>query len=233
MYDHDRYLRTLSSFSKLLLTSYDVETVLGELASQVTGILGTSGSGVSLGRDGRIAYFTAVPETVVELERTQQATQSGPCVEAYCDQVQVVVPDLHVESRRWPEYCETAARVGLRAVAALPLTLGEECFGSLDLFVEEAREWDGQDLAAARVMADMATAYLVNASTLDQQIQLAAQLRTALDSRVLIEQAKGVVAKTHGISVDEAFERIRNHARRHQARLHEVTTAIVHLGLEV
>lgn len=233
MYDHERYLHTLSSFNRVLLTSYDVETVLGELTSQVTTILGLAGSGVSLGHDDRVSYATAVPDSVAELEGTQQRTQSGPCMEAYRRHRQVVVGDLSSESGRWPEYCEAAARVGLGAVAALPLTLGDECFGSLDLYSAERRAWEEGDLAAARVMADMATAYLINASKLDRQVQLAAQLQAALDTRVQIEQAKGIVANAHGISVDEAFERIRRHARQRRARLNEVTRAIVDLDLEV
>ena len=90
-----------------------------------------------------------------------------------------------------------------------------------------------EDVAAARVLADMATIYLVNVSKLDQQRQLNTQLQHALNSRVIIEQAKGIIATAHGTTVDTAFELIRRHARNHNARIQTVAEAIVHAGLRV
>lgn len=231
MYDHERYLDTLSRFSRVLLTSYDVDTVLGELTMQVAAVLDLVGSGVSLVRDGQLSYTPAVPRPITELEAVQQRTRSGPCVEALSSGSAVVISDLAGEAARWPRYCEVARREGVRAVAAIPMSLAGERFGSLNLYSGSPREWDPDDLAAARVMADMATGYLINASKLDQQVQLASQLRAALESRVVIEQAKGVVANAEGIGVEEAFDRIRRHARNHQSNLHEVASAVVQLGL--
>jgi hypothetical protein len=233
VYDHDRYLETLSVFSKMLLTSYDVETVLSELAAQTSTILGLVGSGVSLNRDGKVAYATAVPDQLASLELVQHEAQSGPCLEAFRTGQTVAVDDLRAAVDRWPEYCAEAARVGISSVAAVPLALADEKAGSLDLYSEATREWEREDLAAAQVMADMATGYLINASKLDQQVQLATQLGAALDSRVVIEQAKGVVAERAGITVDEAFQRLRRHAREHQADIHAVARAVVDLGLGV
>jgi GAF domain-containing protein len=233
VYDHQRYLEALSEFSKILLTSYDVETVLGELSQQSTAIFALAGSGVSLGRGGGVAYATAVPDQVARLERVQQHTQTGPCVQAYRTGRTVAVADLSEAVGLWPEYCAAAERAGISGVAALPLTLADERVGSLDLYADEPRGWDTEDLKAARVMADMATAYLINASELAQQVQLAGQLGAALNSRVVVEQAKGIVASRSGISVDEAFQRIRSHARERRSSIHDVATTIVDQGLVV
>ena len=109
--------------------------------------------------------------------------------------------------------------------------LEERNVGALNLYSTSVRPWTERDLAAATVMADMATAYLINASVYDKQKRLAEQLPQALDSRVVIEQAKGVLANEHDISVDEAFERIRKHARAHGATVQTVAEAVVDVGL--
>lgn len=83
------------------------------------------------------------------------------------------------------------------------------------------------------VFADMATAYLLRASELFEARQLAGQLQAALDSRVVIEQAKGIIASEYGVSVDEAFEMLREHSRLTNVKLGEVCRAVVHMGLRI
>jgi len=104
---------------------------------------------------------------------------------------------------------------------------------ALNLYSREPRDWSEEDITVAGVMADMATGYIVNASKLVQQRQLNTQLQHALDSRVVIEQAKGITAQRCGITVEEAFQRIRHHARSHNNTLRSVADAIVHAGLQV
>ena len=93
--------------------------------------------------------------------------------------------------------------------------------------------WPEDDIAAAVVMADMATSYLINASQMRQQDQLNEQLQGALESRAIIEQAKGIVAHGHDTTVDEAFKRIRTHARAHNVTVRSVAEAIVRLGMQI
>ena len=105
--------------------------------------------------------------------------------------------------------------------------------GAVNLYSSRPRHWTADDLEVAQVLADMVTAFLVNASKLRQQEQLTEQLQQALDSRTVIEQAKGVVAERKRIGVDEAFEQIRRHARTHHVTVRAVSEAIVGLGLRL
>lgn len=235
MYDHQLYVKTLAEFTRLLLTPYDVHTALGELADRVTEVLGLAGSGVSLAHDGRLEFDTAYGPAVAEVERTQERAQVGPCVTAFKTGRVVAVADLSKESHRWPDYCEAAARVGISAVASLPMQLSEQqpAVGALNLYAEGPRDWSEDDLAAAAVMADMATSYLINAGHLDKQVKLAEQLQHALDTRVVIEQAKGVLVARHQFTPDRAFERIRRYARSNNLTVVSVADDVVRLGLDL
>jgi len=118
-------------------------------------------------------------------------------------------------------------------VAGIPMRLADKVIGSLNLYSTEPREWSDEDIAVAAVLADVATSYLVNASKLRQHEQLSEQLQHALESRVVIEQAKGITAQQQGITVDQAYQRMRRHARSHNASLRAVAEAIVGVGLQV
>ncbi|HZJ06186.1 MAG TPA: GAF and ANTAR domain-containing protein [Nocardioidaceae bacterium] len=234
MYNHSLFLQTLSGFTRTLLTPYDLDTVLGELAASLIGVLGLAGSGVTLASEGRLRTATAFPAHLVELEQIQQDAQLGPCAQAVQTGKVVAVADLrHGYAERWPEYCVIAARLGLVAVAGIPLRMQDETIGAFNMYDEKPRDWSDGDIAAAVVMADMATGFLINASKLHQQEQMTQQLQFALDSRVVIEQAKGAVATAHGVSIDEAFERIRRHARANNASVGAAASAIVNVGMRI
>lgn len=233
MYDHSLYLRTLSEFARTLLTSYDVDSALEDLTSRLVTVLGLDGSGVALALDGQLQFATAVPQRIVDLERVQHEHQAGPCVNAYRAGRILAVPDLAARADDWPDYCAVAERLHVRAVVGVPMQLTDRPVGAVNLYRDEVTDWREEDLAAAVVMADMATAYLVNASTLRQQEQLNEQLKGALESRVLIEQAKGVVANARSVKVEAAFGMIRSHARSHNVTVRAVADAIVNLGLLV
>lgn len=230
---HDQmlYLQTLSEFTRTLITPYDVDTVFGELTSRVNELLDLSGSGVALARDDRLEPGSAGSGALAALELVQAETQSGPSVSAFSEGRIEAIEDLRGCAERWPEYCAVADRAGVRAVVGIPLHLEQWNVGALNLYSTSVRTWTQRDLAAATVMANMATAYLVNASVFDKQKRLAEQLQHALDSRIVIEQAKGVLANEHGISVNEAFEHLRKHARAHGATVQAVAEAVVNVGL--
>ena len=113
------------------------------------------------------------------------------------------------------------------------MRLTGSAFGALNLYGAGEREWPEDDIAAAVVMADMATNYLINASQMRQQDRLNEQAQRALDSKAIIEQAKGIVANQHDTTVDHAFNRIRTHARHHNVTVRSVAEAIVHLGMRI
>ena len=223
----------MSRFAVVLPARYDLEAALCELTESVTEVLGLCGSGVTMAEDGRLRFVTAVSKASGELERNQEQHQAGPCRDAYETGTVVRVPDVRLESARWPEFSAAADRLGVAGVAGIPMRLADEIIGALNLYSPEPREWSDQDIAVAGVLADVATSYVVNASKLRQQEQLSEQLQAALESRVVIEQAKGITAYKHAISVDQAYQLMRRHARGNNASLRVVAEAIVAVGLQV
>jgi len=113
------------------------------------------------------------------------------------------------------------------------MRLAEVSVGALNLYSTQPRQWSDEDITVARVLADAATRYVVNASKLRQQEQLSEQLQQALGSRVVIEQAKGITASRHSVTIDAAYQLIRVHARSNNASLRTVAEAIVSVGLRV
>ena len=110
---------------------------------------------------------------------------------------------------------------------------GDEAIGALNIYSREPREWSDQDIAVAVVLAEVATSYVLNAAKLHDQEQLSEQLQQALDSRVVIEQAKGITAQRKSVTVDHAYQLMRGHARNNNASLRMVAEAIVGVGLKV
>lgn len=233
MYDQSLFLRTLSDFTRVLLTPYDVPTVLDELADHLTDVLDLLGSGVSLVDGGRLRFATAYGPAVAAAERAQDEHQRGPCIDAVHQGGRIAVVEVREFAERWPEYTAAASGLGIRSVASIPMKLEPHTVGALDLYARERRDWAEEDLEAAEVMANMATAYLVNASHHDKQVELNQQLQTALESRVVIEQAKGMVAARKGVSPPAAFEILRAFARERGVTLKAVADAVVTLGLEI
>jgi GAF domain-containing protein len=233
LYDQPLFLQTLSRFAVVLPARYDLEASLSELTESVTAVLGLSGSGVTMAEDGRLRFVTAVSPASGELERNQEQHQAGPCRDAYETGQVVRVTDVRRESARWPEFSTAATRLGVAGVAGIPMRLADQIIGALNLYSPDPREWSDGDIAVAAVLADVATSYVVNASKLRQQEQLSEQLQEALESRVVIEQAKGITAYKNAISVDQAYQRMRGHARNNNASLRMVAEAIVAVGLQV
>lgn len=233
MYDHSLFLRTVSEFSGRLLTPYDVDAVLKDLMARLVDVFDLAGAGMALAEDGELRSTVGFPARVDALEQIQNAEQAGPCVEAFRTGEVLAFPDLDRCADQWPAYCEAARARGLGSAVGIPLRLIGQSVGAVDLYATGRREWPEEDLEAAVVLADMVTAYLINASKLRQQEQLTEQLQQALESRTVIEQAKGVIAARNGVSIDEAFELIRRHARSHHVTVRGVADAIVTMGLEI
>jgi GAF domain-containing protein len=230
MYDQQLFVSTTLEFTEKLVSDYDMHDVLQDLAARLTEVLSLSGSGVTVAEKGRLRAITTIPAHLADLERHQEQTQVGPCATAFSTGELVAVSDLQDESR-WPEYRQVAERLGVRSVVGLPMALGNRVVGALNLYHVEARPWEPEDLAAAQLLANLATSFIIQSESLNQQSVLNVQLQRALESRVLIEQAKGVLAEAHGTDVVTAFERIRSHARTHNVKVVEVARGVVHLGL--
>jgi GAF domain-containing protein len=179
--------------------------------------------------------MAGVSQALAELDRDHEQLHPFPCPcrDAYSTGEVVRVSDVREESTRWPEYSASASRLSIAGVASIPMRLADQNIGALNLYAPVPRLWSDQDMAVAGMLADMATSYLVNASKLRQQEQLSEQLQRALHSRVVIEQAKGITAQQHSVTIDEAYQLMRRHARNNNASLRAVAEAIVTVGLQV
>jgi GAF domain-containing protein len=235
LYDQSLFLQTLSRFAVILPARYDLQEALSELTESVTSVLGLCGSWVTIADDGQLHFLTAVSEALAELERDHAQLHPFPCPcrEAYSTGLVVRVTDVREESTRWPQFSASATRLSMAGVAAIPMRLADQIIGALNLYSPEPREWSDEDMAVARALADVATSYVVNVSKLRQQEQLSEQLQGALDSRVVIEQAKGITAQQNSVTVDQAYQLMRRHARNNNASLRAVAKAIVAVGLQV
>ena len=235
MYDQALLLQTLSRFAVTLPARYALQEALSELTESVTAVLGLCGSWVTLADDEQLRYMAAVSQALAQLERDHEQLHPFPCPcrDAYSTGEVVRVTDVRRESTRWPEFSASATRLPMAGVAAIPMRLADQIIGALNLYSTEPRQWSDADIAVAGVLADMATSYVVNVSKLRQQEQLSEQLQHALDSRVVIEQAKGITAYQNAVTIDKAYQLMRRHARNNNASLRLVAEAIVAVGLEV
>jgi GAF domain-containing protein len=235
MYDQNLFLRTLTRFAVVLPARYDLPESLSELTESVTCVLGLSGSWVTMADDEGLLLVAAMSSSVAELERDHSQLHPFPCPcrDVHSTGEVIRVTDVRRESSRWPDYSASAARLSIAGVAAIPMRLADQVIGALNLYSGEPREWSDDDIAVAGVLADVATSYVINASKLRQQQQLSEQLQEALESRIVIEQAKGIIAQQKSVPIDQAYELMRSHARSHNTSLRVVAEAVVGVGLQV
>jgi len=235
MYDESLLLQTLSRFAVILPARYDLHEALSELTESVTAVLGLCGSWVTMGTEGQLRFLTTTSEASAEMGRDHEQLHPFPCPcrDAYTTGEVVQVTDVREESTRWPEFSASATRLSVAGVAAIPMRLGDEVIGAINLYSPVPRDWSDEDVAVAGVLADMATSYVVNASNLHQQEQLSEQLQEALEARIVIEQAKGITFQQNSVTLEQAYQLMRSHARDNNASLRTVAEAIVALGLQV
>jgi len=223
----------LARLALLVPGEQDTSGVLQRLMNTAADVLDVAGAAVTLVADGRTEVAGATPDLLAELEGAQQDYARGPGVEALRRGRAVAVSDVRTQWGRWPEYTTVAMRHGVSAVAQIPMRQGGEQVGALGLFAQRPRAWSGQDLSMAALLAGIAAGHLLTAETLRRQQRLAEQLQHALSSRIVVEQAKGVVAGARRITPEAAYELIRGHARQRRIGVHEVARAIVELGLRL
>src|SRR4051812_25781491 len=226
-------IRTMIRLADTLVAGYDIVELLQGLAEQCGALLGASAAGILLAdKGGRLEVVAASNESSDVLEVMQLAAGEGPCIECYRRGEPVSVPDIS-RLERWDPFRAAAQEQGFRAVYAFPMRLRQTTIGSLNLFQEQPGQLDRGDAETAQALADMATIGILQARTLEEASQLTAQLQHALNSRVVIEQAKGFVAYRRGISLPEAFELIRRRARESRVPLSELAQRIISRQIEL
>ena len=233
MVDRERLVDVLIASSRALVGAYRVDESLTRLCDDVVAVLPAEGAGVMLEDDeGVLRFVVASNDTVREIERLQIQLDEGPCLHAYRTGEQVVCQDLETDEQ-FPRFAPAAMAAGLRAVYSFPMHHGDDRIGAFNLYDEQPAAFTDADREAGQALADVATAMILNARELQSSNQLASQLQRALDSRVVIEQAKGVLAERHGDDVGGAFDRLRRYARSTGRRLQEVARDVVAGDLEI
>ena len=226
----DRLVRVLVSMADTLVSGYDPVDMFYELVVGCTDLLGVAQAGLLLADpDGVLRVVAASSEATGVVELMELENRGGPGTEAARTGQPVRSGELtEPEARqRWPGFGEAALSAGFRAVTAVPLRLRDQVLGALDLYLTEGADLTDEDLTVAQALADVATIAILQDRTTSDDRTLITQLRTALETRVVIEQAKGIVAHEAEVTMDEAFGRIRHHARATNERLRDISAAIV------
>ena len=219
---------TFVTLADTLVDDYDVVDLLQRLADACVDLLGAAAAGLLLlDQRGGLAVVASSSEETRLLEVFQLQNNQGPCLDCVHTATAVVSGDLHAENARWPLFVPAASAAGFRSVVAVPMRLRTETIGGLNLFYPGAQELPAADQRVAQALADVATIGILQQRLTHRNVVLAEQLQQALNSRVTIEQAKGVLAERDTISMDSAFARIRRHARDHNLKLTEVALAVV------
>jgi GAF domain-containing protein len=220
----DREQRVSHAFVALadtLVDDYDIIDLLDHLVAHCVALLAADAAGLMLGdSDGQLRVAAASSEDANTMELLQLQADEGPCLEAYRTIGQVRVPDLAEVADRWPTFVAAVGRAGaFRSVHALPLRLRGQAIGALNLFHHTPGSLPDTDLALGQALADVATIGILAERAIRRGEVVNEQLQAALNSRVIIEQAKGVVAERLRVGMDVAFDRLRGHARAHNLRL--------------
>ena len=171
--------------------------------------------------------MAASDEQAKLLELFQVQSLEGPCQDCFRTTEPVVNADLHTASDRWPRFAPRAVEAGFQSVHAFPLRLRREVIGALNLFGGSTGRLEPDDARVVQSLADVATIGLLQERAIRRSEVLTEQLQGALNSRVVIEQAKGALAQIYGWSTDEAFTRLRTYCRQRHLKLGEVARSIV------
>jgi transcriptional regulator with GAF, ATPase, and Fis domain len=217
-----------ATFADTLVTGYDVVDLLQKLVERCHELLEVDSAGILLeNAEGALELVASTSEENTLVEVMQIAADAGPCLESFRTRNVVSLPDVEERAERWPDFARTAINQGIHSVYAIPLRLRETTIGTLNLMGNERGELGQYDIRAAQALADVATIGILQERTIRDASAVRDQLQNALNSRVVIEQAKGVVAETSKLSMDAAFNLIRQHARSNSQPITRVAEELV------
>lgn len=206
----------------------DVVELLSELTEDCARLLDVAAAGLLLADDRAVLHVMAASsERVAHVEALQLQRAQGPCLDCYQDGRPVHAPDLAQELERWPQFVPIALTAGFRSVHALPMRLRDTVLGALGLFGGAPGPLNTADLALAQGLADVASIALVQDRAAADRSLVNEQLQNALDSRVVLEQAKGVLSYSGGLDMAAAYAALRSYARDHNIKITELARALV------
>ncbi|GLZ00678.1 GAF and ANTAR domain-containing protein [Actinoplanes sp. NBRC 103695] len=212
-----------------LVDDFDLLDFLHMLTERAADLVSAAAVGLLLAdQRGRLEFMAGSNEAVKLVELFQLQTHEGPCLEAFRTGRPVINVNLGKATPRWPRFAPAAAAAGFQSVHAFPLRLRSQVIGAMNVFGDtEGGDFDGSDVPVVQALADVAAIGLLQERSIRRGEVLTEQLQGALNSRVVIEQAKGAVAQAAGVDVDEAYAIIRSYSRRHNRKLSEVARALV------
>jgi transcriptional regulator with GAF, ATPase, and Fis domain len=217
----------LVEMADTLVDDFDVIEFLHVLTERSVQLLGVAAAGLLLtDGQGTLQVVAASSERTRLLELFQLQTYEGPCVDCFRAGQPVSAADLALAAR-WPQFAAAAKDAGFAAVHAVPMRLRTDVIGALNFFDVSPGVLDPVKMRAGQALADVATIGLLQQRAIRRRDVLTEQLQTALNSRILIEQAKGVLAERLKVDVGEAFTLLRDNARRRSRPLSELAQAVV------
>src|SRR6266516_4832595 len=221
-------VRSLVEMADTLVDDYDGADLLTGVADRCVNLLGVSAAGVMLASAaGSLGLVASSSEAMRLLELFELQAQEGPCLDAFRTGERVDHETLDAGSGRWPSFSAAAIEAGFLSASALPLGLRDVTIGALNLLSTARTPMDEADVIVARAFADLATLSILQHQASAESQRLNEQLSAALTSRVVIEQAKGVISERTGLHLDQAFARLRSYARNHNLRLTDVAQAAI------
>jgi transcriptional regulator with GAF, ATPase, and Fis domain len=210
-----------------LVDDFDLIDFLHVLTGRCVELLDVSAAGLLL-TDGRgaLQVVAASSERTRLLELFQLQTDQGPCLDCFHTGTPVSAANLPTDGR-WPRFAAAATEVGFASVHALPMRLRTDVIGALNLFDTQPGPLEEQKLRIGQALADVATIGLLQQRAIRRRDVITEQLQSALNSRILVEQAKGLLAERFRVSVDEAFGLLRTNARNRNRRLSDLAQAVI------
>lgn len=218
--------RTFVEIADTLVDSFDIIDTLSQLTTRCVELFDVDQAALLLDAGEGLQVAASSSDEMQLLELFELQHNEGPCVDSYATGAVVWCEDLAAGSR-WPRFTSEALRAGIGSVWAVPMRLREQTVGSLNLLRSATGALAADDLVAAQAVADIATISIMQHQVAAENRALPEQLRRALDRRVAVEQAKGIVAAVCGLEIDAAFDRIREYARNQQLLLSDVAEALV------
>jgi hypothetical protein len=216
------------SLANSLADGVDVVDLLTGLTTDCARLLDIASAGLLLAdASGVLHVLAASSERTRNLELFQLQREEGPCLECFREGRPVSVPDLSQAADRWPQFAGAAADAGFKSVHALPMQLRGAALGTLGLFGTQVGALTEDDVSLGQALAHVASVALVQDKVAADKDAVAAQLQTALSSRVILEQAKGVLAQRGNLDMEQAFAMLRRYSRDHNERLTDVARSVV------
>jgi transcriptional regulator with GAF, ATPase, and Fis domain len=224
----DRIVQTFVGLADSMVDEFDVIEFLHRLAERCAELLDCAEAGLVLAdAAGLLRVMASSSERSEALELLQSQNEEGPCIECYRRGEPVFSEDLAADDDRWPTFAPAAVQRGFRSVQAIPMRVRAETVGAMNLFRTEAGRMAKADRSLGQGMADIAAIALLQERTVRESRGVIAELQGALNSRVIIEQAKGKLAEAAHIDVDAAFDLLRAHARERNRRLSDVARDVI------